>query len=243
MRNNTSFDAGSLIMINKVDQAFNFFDFVFDGIVGKTKHLKESAKMFIYNRLSKCVSLKRIPSFYNDECFELLGFEEPPKDRTLNRDLERIGLRYPFILNQYQNLLKENEVISNEQFIDWSSSYFEGKNAELGAFGYSRDKKPGKKQITWGISTGIDGIPSSLTIQKGNVNDMKHFKSMLKMSKNILDENSVLIFDCGANSKENKKDIRKNKNHYLTLRPKKQKMYNKYLEWFKKLKKEIIVVN
>jgi transposase len=243
MRSNISFDAGSLILINKVDKEFNFFGSVLDGITGKTKHLKESVKAFIYNRLSKCVSLKKINQIYPTECFESLGFKETPKDRTLNRDLERIGMKFQFIIEKYQQLIKKKELVTKEQFIDWSSSYFEGNKAELGALGYSRDKRPGKKQITWGISTGINGIPSSLTIQKGNVNDVSHFNSMLKISKKVLDKESVLIFDCGANSKKNKKKIRDSEYHYLTLRPKKQNTYKKYIGLFKQTEKEIICVD
>jgi len=243
MRSNISFDAGSLILINKIDREFNFFDTILQGSIGKTKHLKESVKAFIYNRLSKCVSLKKINQVYPQECFESLGFKEIPKDRTLNRDLERIGIRYPFIIEKYQQLAKRRGLISEKQFIDWSSSYFEGKKAELGALGYSRDKQPGKKQITWGIATGINGIQSALTIQKGNVNDIKHFNSMLKIAKKVLDKNSVLTFDCGGNSKKNKKKIRKLEYHYLTLRQKKQKTYRKYIEIFKQSPKEIVYVN
>ena len=88
MRSNISFDAGSLILINKVDKEFNFFDTILQDIIGRTKHLKESVKVFIYNRLSKCVSLKKINQIYPTECFESIGFKETPKDRTLNRDLE-----------------------------------------------------------------------------------------------------------------------------------------------------------
>ncbi len=243
MRNNISFDAGSLILINKVDREFNFFDTILQDMKGRTKHFKESVKAFIYNRLSKCVSLKKINKIYPTECFESLGFKETPKDRTLNRDLERMGIKFPFVIEKYQQLIKKREIVTKEQFIDWSSSYFEGKKAELGALGYSRDKRPGKKQITWGISTGINGIPSSLTIQKGNVNDIKHFNSMLKISKKVLDEGSVLVFDCGGNSKKNKEKILKLKYNYLTLRPKKQKTYKKLIESFKETKKEIICID
>ena len=105
MRSNISFDAGSLILINKVDREFNFFDRVLHGLSGKTKHLKESVKAFIYNRLSKCVSLKKINQVY-------------PKDRTLNRDLERTGMKCPFIIEQYQQLMKGRGLISVEQFLD-----------------------------------------------------------------------------------------------------------------------------
>ncbi len=50
----------------------------------------------------------------------------------------------------------------------------EGSKAELAEFGYSRDKIPDKLQINFGIATGINGIPTALTIQKGNVHDKKH---------------------------------------------------------------------
>jgi len=139
--------------------------------------------------------------------------------------------------------MKKRDLISEKQFFDWSSSYFEGDKAELGALGYSRDKKPGKKQITWGISTGLNKVPSSLTIQKGNINDVKHFNSMLNIAKKVLDKNSVLTFDCGGNSKKNKKKIRKLEYHYLTLRQKKQKTYKKYIDLFKRSEKEVISID
>ena len=242
MRTNTSFDAGSLILINKIDKEFKFFDSVLNGIIGKTKHLKQSVKVFVYNRLSKCVSLKKINQIYPIECFESLGFKEAPKDRTLNRDLERVGAKYQFVIKNYQNLIGNRKMVSLEQFIDWSSSYFEGKKAELGEVGYSRDHQPGKKQITWGISIGENEIPTSLTIQKGNVNDVTHFNSMLKIAKKILNAGSILIFDCGANSKKNKKKIRKLGYNYLTLRQKKRDTYRGYIGLFKESEKEIICV-
>ena len=36
-----------------------------------------------------------------------------------------------------------------------TSTYFEGEKAELSALGYSRDKRPEKKQVTIGIATGL----------------------------------------------------------------------------------------
>ena len=88
------------------------------------------------------------------------------------------------------------------------SAYFEGNKSELGTLGYSRDNQPGKEQLTFGIATGINEIPTALTIQKGNLQDKKHFKFILKAVKNILEKNSLLIFDCGANTKLNKNSIK-----------------------------------
>ena len=235
MNTNTSISIGNIALIDKVDTQYKFFDFIFDDLVGKTKHLKESAKLFISNRLGKCVSVNKISELYPKEFFEYLNFKETPKDRTLSRDLERIGNFHSFILEKYQQLMKNNKLISETQFADWSSSYFEGNRAELGKLGYSRDGKPGKKQITFGVSTGINGIPTTLTIQKGNVCDKKHFKSTLKTVCKVLEEGSLLVFDCGANTKKNKKDVRDLKHHYLTLKQKQRGPYKKYIKIYKNI--------
>ncbi|MEK6949837.1 MAG: transposase, partial [Nanoarchaeota archaeon] len=143
----------------------------------------------------------------------------------------------------YQQIIKKNNLASEEQFLDFSSSYFEGNKSELGALGYSRDRQPGKEQLNFGIATGINNVPTALTIQKGNMQDKKHFKFMLKAVKHLLKEGSLLIFDCGGNTEKNKEKIRKLKFNYLTLKPKKKKTYKRYIEIFKNQKKESIIIN
>jgi len=240
---NTSISIGNIALIDKIDGSYNFFDSIFYGLTGKTKHLKESAKLFISNRLGKCVSVNRITSLYPKETFEYLGFKESPKERTIYRDLVRIGENSSFIIENYQRLLKENNLNSNLQFVDWSSSYFEGKNAEISKLGYSRDGKPGKKQITWGISTGVNGIPTALTVQKGNICDKVHFKSTLKTVSKVLEKDSLLVFDCGANTRENKAKVLQLKYNYLTLKQKQKGPYKKYIEIYKNSKKEVLISN
>jgi len=243
MKKNVSFSIGNVALIDKINVKFGFFNELFSGIATKAKNLKESVKLFSYNRLSKCVSINQILSVYPLETFEYLGFKDKPKERTMYRNLERIGLYNKFIVSKYQQLIKKHGLVSKEQFPDFSSSYFEGKKSELGALGYSRDGKPGKKQLTFGISTGSNNIPTALTIQKGNVQDKKHFKFMLNTVKKILDEKSLLVFDCGGNTKKNKERIRKLLFHYLTLKAKKKKTYKKYIQIFKRGKKQKISLN
>lgn len=240
---NVTFSLGSVAIIDKADVSFGFFDFLFSGIGGKAKNIQEFAKLFAYNRLASCVSLNQICEIYPTELFQQLGFKEKPSERSLYRNLERIGNNHKFIIEKYQKLLQKNNLISKEQFVDFSSSYFEGKKSELSKLGYSRDGQPGKKQLVFGISTGINEIPTALTIQKGNVPDNKHFKFIYKTVKKVLDKNSILIFDCGANTKKNKENIRKDNFHYLTLKPKKRKAYAKYISMFREHANQIIKIN
>lgn len=233
MRENVSFSFGPIKLMNNAENKFNFFENIFRGLGGKAKHLTESAKLFTYNKLSESLSITRLMDLYPYELFEELGFKCKVSERTIYRNLERIGNNYKFLMENYQKFLKINNLASEKQFIDFSSSYFEGNNSELGALGYSRDQQPGKKQITWGISTGINEIPTALTIQKGNVCDKTHFKFMLNTVKKVLDKNSLLMFDCGGNTRKNKEKIIELGFNYLTLKAKQKKAYKPFIEFFK----------
>jgi len=232
MGENVSFSYGPIALMNKIDKQFNFFEIIFRGLGGKAKNLKESAKLFLYNKLAESISINKIRDIYPYELFEEIGFKKKVSERSLYRNLERIGNNYKFMMTNYMTFLKMNHLISDKQFIDFSSSYFEGNSSELGALGYSRDQQPGKMQITWGITTGINDIPVALTIQKGNVCDKEHFKFMLNTVRKVLDERSLLIFDCGGNTKKNKKKIIELGFNYLTLKAKQIKIYRRYIKLF-----------
>lgn len=242
MKNNITFSVGNLALVQKLDGQYRYFDRLFSGIGGKAKNLVSSVKLFVHNRLGGCLATNHLTEFYPEELFALLNFKKIPGERTLYRDVSRVGKNWQFLLERHQSFVKEEGLLSSTQFIDFSSSYFEGRAEALGELGYSRDGQPGKKQLTFGISVGINNIPTALTIQKGNVQDKKHFGFMLKTSEAILEENSVLIFDCGANTKKNKKDIRDKKFHYLTLKPKKVGPYKEAIAYFHTQQKKEIVI-
>ena len=130
------------------------------------------------------------------------------------------------MLERYQNIISAKGLAEDCQVSDFSSSYFEGKKAEIGAHGYSRDHRPDNKQVTWGITTGINGIPTALTIQRGNVQDKLHMREMLKVSMKILEKGSLFMYDCGGNSPWVKDKIVENGYNYLTLKAKKVRKYS-----------------
>lgn len=239
---NITFSIGSVAIIDKANVSFGFFDFLFDELSGRAKGLKECAKLFVYNRLTECVSVSRLLEVYPQELFEQIGFKDRPSERSLYRNLERIGDKHTFLIERYQHLLKKHMLLTKEQITDFSSSYFEGNKAELGKLGYSRDNQPGKKQIAFGIGTGINSVPTALTIQKGNVQDKKHMKVMIRMTEKVLPKDSMLIFDCGANTRKNKAKIRKIGFNYLTLKAKKRKIYARYIKLFDDSQKETVKI-
>lgn len=63
---------------------------------------------------------------------------------------------------------------------DVTSSYLEGENNYFGAYGYSRDKKKGKKQIIIGLLCDEYGDPLSIEVFAGNTQDPKTFYSQVE---------------------------------------------------------------
>lgn len=225
MNNSVAFSIGHVALIDKADAELGgYFERVFGGIGGRMRDFVPLVKLLVYNKLGASVSANRVLD-YPEELYRMLGFKRKPTERSVYRAIERVGAAFAVVLEQHQRILKEHGLITDEQFIDFSSTYFEGKAENVGTYGYSRDRLPGKKQFTFGISTGINDIPTALTIQKGNVLDKEHFPFILRTIGAILEASSLLIFDCGANTRKNKHRIRKMGFNYLTLKQKKRGPY------------------
>jgi len=66
---------------------------------------------------------------------------------------------------------------------DVTSSYFEGEQNELAAYGYNRDGKQHKKQIVIGLLTGPDGEPLAVTVFKGKTADPRTVAEQIERVK------------------------------------------------------------
>ncbi|MDI6917297.1 MAG: transposase [Thermoplasmatales archaeon] len=235
MKHNKAFSLGGIVMIEKVEKTYGVFSSIFKGVEGNARDFIPQIKLLVYNKLTHSVSAHQIPNTYPSEAMEQLGMKKSvPAERSIYRTLERVGKYFPVVLDRYQDLIVKHGLVDKKQIIDFSSSYLEGNKAELGMHGYSRDRRPDKPQVNFGISTGINSIPTALTIQKGNVQDKKHMKTILKLVPKVIPKNSLLIFDAGANTKPNKEKIRKMEHHYLTLKPKKVKTYKRHIKYFER---------
>ena len=83
MKNNTAFSIGNLLLINKVDAEYNYFDALLNGIGGKAKDLVPCTKLFMYNRLHECFSINQIIPGYSPELFEKLEFSGIPRNSSI----------------------------------------------------------------------------------------------------------------------------------------------------------------
>ena len=71
----------------------------------------------------------------------------------------------------YRVARRQMEASPTVVLYDVTSSYFEGECNELAAFGYNRDKKPGKAQIVIGLVTTGNGEPLAVQVFDGNTSD------------------------------------------------------------------------
>ena len=125
--------------------------------------------------------------------------------------------------------------------MDWSSLILWGDKAKLGKYGYSRDYRPDKKQITFGITELRKpiNIPIGLTIAQGNINDQTHFQTTFDQVSGRLKKGSLAIFDKGANGKDNLNSVIASKMQFLTAK-KLNTSDDKLIKKFWDLKPELI---
>jgi len=149
------------------------------------------------------------------DTFDLEKFQE----RTLYRLLEIIGKNKEEIIAYIQDCLFEKHDFEHTNInMDWTSLVLYGNKSPLGKYGYSRDHRPDKKQITIGISELAEpiNVPIGITVKERNVSDMTHFTDTYQQVNNKLKKGSRVVFDKGANSKANINLILTDKMKYLT---------------------------
>lgn len=100
---------------------------------------------------------------------------------------------------------------------DVTSSYFEGQQNELSAWGYNRDGKKGKKQIVIGLMTDEDGRPICTEVFKGNTKDTATVKNQIEKIANRFGVKEVtMVGDRGMIKSIQIKDLSDEDFHYVT---------------------------
>lgn len=91
---------------------------------------------------------------------------------------------------------------------DITSTYLEGTQNDLAAFGYNRDGKKGKMQITIGLVTDSNGFPLKIQVFKGNVNDHKTVEEqLLSVREQYKAERIILVGDRGMRIRMNLEEM------------------------------------
>ena len=96
--------------------------------------------------------------------------------------------------------LKDGELV----LYDVSSSYFEGRKCPLAKLGYSRDGKPGRAQIIYGLLCDRPGRPVSVEVFAGELHDDKTLPSQVgKLKERFGLKTVIVVSDRGMVTKAN----------------------------------------
>ncbi|RLD53735.1 MAG: IS1634 family transposase [Bacteroidetes bacterium] len=217
---NISFPVGTALAVKKYSEKLGFSR-IFSKFKQRGIPLKGLVEALISYKLSENLSLTRGSSWINrKEVLEEFGLESF-EQKTLYRAIETIGVNYQEIILDLQDILfSQYNFVHTDVNMDWSSLILWGDKASLGKYGYSRDHRPDKKQVMFGITELRKpiNIPIGLTIAPGNLNDQTHFQTTFDQVKNNLREKSTIIFDKGANGKDNLNSVIASKMQFLTAK-------------------------
>lgn len=238
---NISFPIGT---IHTVDDYYEKLGFsrVFGKHKKKGLSIDSLVKALISYKLTENLSISKASDWINrPEVLKEFNLEEF-EQRTLFRTPEIIGENVLEIVADIQDILFDlYDFEHTDTNLDWTSITLHGKKARLGKYGYSREHRPDKKQITLGLSELASpiNVPVGFTVRAGNVTDVEHFNYTYGQIKRKLREGSLVIFDKGAHSKENVETILNDNLKYLSSK-KLNTSDDKRIKKFRKTKAELI---
>lgn len=100
---------------------------------------------------------------------------------------------------------------------DVTSSYLEGEDNALAAWGYNRDGKKDKKQVVVGLLTDSQGEPVSIQVYRGNTTDPKTFGQQIQtVQKELGCQGVTLVGDRGVIKSEQQAAAQKAGFHFIT---------------------------
>jgi len=218
--NNISFPIGTILTVQSYYKRLNLID-VFDKHKSKGRDINALVEALMSYRLTENQSVTKAADWVNrDEVLSTFGLESF-EQRTLYRLLEILGRNREEIIADIQDILFDIFDFEHTDInMDWTSFILYGEKSPLGKHGYSRDHRPDKKQITLGLSELADpiNVPIGMTVREGNVNDQVHFDDTFDQVEKRLREDSMVVFDQGANRKDNLDRVENANLKYLTAR-------------------------
>jgi hypothetical protein len=124
----------------------------------------------------------------------VLRLDEVDEDE-LYRALDLLGAAQPAIERALARRHLQNGTLV---LYDVSSSYLEGRCCELARFGYSRDGRPDRPQIVFGLLCAADGCPVAIEVFAGDTGDPKTLATQIdKLKKRFGLRRVVLVGDRG----------------------------------------------
>ena len=217
---NISFPIGTIIAVRDYYQKLEL-ETVFSSYKKRGIDINSLIQALISYRLTENLSITKAGTWINRKPILDIYQLDPFNEKVLFRTLELIGDNMIEIIFGIQDAIMDNYRFEHTDVnMDWTSLILYGDKSKLGKYGYSRDHRPDKKQITLGLTEIRDpiNVPIGLTVREGNILDMIHFNETYNQVQEILYPRSMIVFDKGAHIKDNVDLIIADKMKYMTAR-------------------------
>jgi len=130
-----------------------------------------------------------------------------------------IDIKKALEVDIYFKLVNLLNINLNLIFYDLTSTYFEGDGPDCAKYGYSRDRRPDRKQILLGLCVTSDGIPIASEVFSGNTADKSTLENTISSLKSRFSIDKVIfVCDRGMISAKNIKILEENYDYIIAIR-------------------------
>ena len=138
-------------------------------------------------------------------------------DNMFYRAMDRFWLRRDALEQRlYERVVRPTTRPPTILYHDLTSSYYEGEGGPLARFGYSRDHRGDRPQVTWGMVVTPEGLPITMQVYPGNTTDNT---TVVAMRQRLTDtfgiREGIYVGDRGMKTTEVLEDLHRHGFHYV----------------------------
>jgi transposase len=148
----------------------------------------------------------------------LLGFRaEAVHDNHFYRAMDRLWSRKDALERRlYTRVVRPTTRAPAVLCHDLTSCYYEGEGGPLAQFGYSRDHREDRPQITWGMVVTPEGLPITMQVYPGNTTDNTTVVRMRERLTQVFGlKEGIYVGDRGMKTREVLEDLHAHGFHYV----------------------------
>ncbi len=138
-------------------------------------------------------------------------------DNLFYRAMDRLWLRRDALEQRlYERVVRPTTRPPTLLYHDLTSCYYEGEGGPLARFGYSRDHRSDRPQITWGMVVTPDGLPITMQVYPGNTTDNTTVVAMRERLTEVFGiQEGIYVGDRGMKTTEVLEDLHRHGFHYV----------------------------
>ena len=189
-----------------------------NGVVGKAR-IAQLLETMVINRLCDPTSRFGILDWLNVSATPmLLGYAgRRLHDNHLYRAMDALWSRKDLLERRlFERVVRPTTRSPMVLCHDLTSSYYEGEGGPLAQFGYSRDHRGDRPQITWGMVVTPEGLPITMQVYPGNTTDNTTVVAMRERLTEVFGlREGIYVGDRGMKSREVLEDLHAHGFHYI----------------------------